>query len=43
MKHDQKAVKDLVAFCQEQYHDNQKELKLIQEFGRSYNPTSALW
>ncbi|CAF3331935.1 unnamed protein product, partial [Rotaria sp. Silwood2] len=43
MKHDHKAVKDLVAFCQEQYHDNKKELKLIQEFQRTYNPTAALW
>ncbi|CAF4616485.1 unnamed protein product [Rotaria sp. Silwood2] len=43
MEHGQQAVQDLVTFCQEQYHDNKKELKLVQEFRRTYNPTAALW
>ncbi|CAF2637007.1 unnamed protein product [Rotaria sp. Silwood2] len=43
MEHGQKAVQDLVTFCQEQYHDNKKELKLIQEIGRTYEPSTAIW
>ncbi|CAF4278742.1 unnamed protein product, partial [Rotaria sordida] len=43
MEHDHQAIKDLVAFCQEQYQDNTNELKLIDEFQRTYHPTLALW
>ncbi|CAF4813097.1 unnamed protein product, partial [Rotaria sp. Silwood2] len=41
MKHGQQVVQDLVTFCQEQYQDNKKELKIIEEFQRTYNPTAA--
>ncbi|CAF4523300.1 unnamed protein product, partial [Rotaria sp. Silwood2] len=43
MEHGQKAVQDLVAYCQEQYHDNKKELTLINEFRRKYEPSTAIW
>ncbi|CAF4641238.1 unnamed protein product, partial [Rotaria sp. Silwood2] len=43
MEHGQQAVQDLVTFCQEQYHGNKRELKIIEEFRRTYNPTAALW
>ncbi|CAF4700827.1 unnamed protein product, partial [Rotaria sp. Silwood2] len=43
MEHGQQAVQDLVTFCQEQYHNNKKELKLINEFRRTYEPSTAIW
>ncbi|CAF3356613.1 unnamed protein product, partial [Rotaria sp. Silwood2] len=43
MEHGQKAVQDLVAYCQEQYEGNVQELQVIDEFRRTYNPTSAIW
>ncbi|CAF4038337.1 unnamed protein product, partial [Rotaria sp. Silwood1] len=43
MKHGQQAIKDLVTFCQEQYKGNKKELKIIDEFQRTYQPALAIW
>ncbi|CAF4677739.1 unnamed protein product, partial [Rotaria sp. Silwood2] len=43
MEHGQKAVQDLVAYCQEQYHDNKKELTLINEFRRTYEASTSIW
>ncbi|CAF5095428.1 unnamed protein product, partial [Rotaria sp. Silwood1] len=43
MDHDQQAIKDLVTFCQEQYKGNKKELKIIDEFQRTYQPALAIW
>ncbi|CAF4533039.1 unnamed protein product, partial [Rotaria sp. Silwood2] len=43
MKHDQQAVKDLVKFYQEEYEGNVQEIKLIDEFERTYHPTLAIW
>ncbi|CAF3650270.1 unnamed protein product [Rotaria sp. Silwood1] len=43
MNHGQQAMKDLVKFCQEQYEGNKNELKLIDEFQRTYHATFAIW
>ncbi|CAF4866744.1 unnamed protein product, partial [Rotaria sp. Silwood1] len=43
MDHGQQAIKDLVTFCQEQYKGNKTELKIIDEFQRTYHPTLAIW
>ncbi|CAF4429227.1 unnamed protein product [Rotaria sp. Silwood2] len=43
MEHGQDAVQELVTYCQEQYPSNKKELKIIEEFRRTYNPTAAIW
>ncbi|CAF5122185.1 unnamed protein product, partial [Rotaria sp. Silwood1] len=43
MDHGQQAIKDLVTFCQEQYKGNKNELKIIDEFQRTYHPTLAIW
>ncbi|CAF1535896.1 unnamed protein product, partial [Rotaria sp. Silwood1] len=43
MNHDQQAMEDLVKFCQEQYEGNKNELKLIDEFQRTYHATFAIW
>ncbi|CAF3081484.1 unnamed protein product [Rotaria sp. Silwood2] len=43
MEHGQDAVQELVTFCQKQYPSNKKELKIIEEFRRNYNPTAAIW
>ncbi|CAF5032533.1 unnamed protein product, partial [Rotaria sp. Silwood1] len=43
MDHGQQAIKDLVTFCQEQYKGNKKELKIIDEFQRTYQPALAIW
>ncbi|CAF1348007.1 unnamed protein product [Rotaria sp. Silwood1] len=43
MKHGQQAIKDLVTFCQEQYEGNKTELKIIDEFQRTYQPALAIW
>ncbi|CAF4050870.1 unnamed protein product, partial [Rotaria sp. Silwood1] len=43
MDHGQQAIKDLVTFCQEHYKGNKKELKIIDEFQRTYEPALAIW
>ncbi|CAF4768597.1 unnamed protein product, partial [Rotaria sp. Silwood2] len=42
MEHGQQAVQDLVKFCQEQYQGNTTEIKLINEFRRTYEPSTAI-
>ncbi|CAF2400395.1 unnamed protein product [Rotaria sp. Silwood2] len=43
MKHDKKAIEDLVTFCQEGYRDNVQETKIIEEFEKTYQPSKAIW
>ncbi|CAF5118285.1 unnamed protein product, partial [Rotaria sp. Silwood1] len=43
MDHGQQAIQDLVTFCQEKYKGNKKELKIIDEFQRTYEPALAIW
>ena len=44
MQHDrEKAVLDFVKFCQEEYADKSTQLKVVNEFGRDYHPTKAIW
>jgi hypothetical protein len=43
LEDDHKARKDLVDFCREQYADNDKELKLIDEFEQNYDQSKAIW
>ncbi|CAF4710973.1 unnamed protein product, partial [Rotaria sp. Silwood2] len=43
MEHGQDAIKSLVTFCQEQYPGNKKELKIIEEFRRTYEPSTTIW
>ncbi|CAF3451989.1 unnamed protein product [Rotaria sp. Silwood1] len=42
MQHDQQAAQELVTYCQQEYQDNIKELKLIDEFQRTYHPKLAI-
>ncbi|CAF3439361.1 unnamed protein product [Rotaria socialis] len=43
MKHDQQAVKDLINYCKEEYQSNIQELKIIDEFERTYHVSDAIW
>ncbi|CAF4442967.1 unnamed protein product, partial [Rotaria sp. Silwood2] len=43
IEHGQQAVQELVAYCQEQYQDNKKELQIIEEFRRTYEASTAIW
>ncbi|CAF2839320.1 unnamed protein product [Rotaria sp. Silwood2] len=43
MKYSQNAFRDLVRFCQQEYEDDSRELKFIDEFQRTYRPTTAIW
>ena len=43
MHHEQKAVQDLVTYCQDKYKGNTYEMALITEFGREYHPGKAIW
>jgi tetratricopeptide (TPR) repeat protein len=40
---DDQAKTNLVKFCSNQYEDNQKELKFINEFNKTYSSSSAIW
>jgi len=42
-EHDDKAKKERVDFCHEQYAENDNELKVIDEFDRNYNKSSSIW
>ncbi|CAF2046563.1 unnamed protein product [Rotaria magnacalcarata] len=43
IEHDNRAKTKLIDFCCDQYGDNSKELKIIDEFKRNYSPSSAIW
>ena len=43
MPHEQKAVQDLVKYCQDKYKESPYEMALITEFGRDYQPEKAIW
>ncbi|CAF3392408.1 unnamed protein product [Rotaria socialis] len=43
LEHDDKAKSELVEFCREQYADNEKELKIIDEFNQNYSKPSPIW
>ena len=43
MRHDRKAVEDLVRYCQDKYAGNTHELTLVREFGLGYRPEKAVW
>ena len=43
MEHDQQVVNELDPYCQKEYQGNTKEIKLIKEFGRTYQPSKAVW
>ncbi|CAF5020517.1 unnamed protein product, partial [Rotaria sp. Silwood1] len=43
IEHSEQAIKDLVTFCQEIYHDNDNEMKIIDEFQRTYQASKAIW
>ena len=44
MEHDwKKAVPDLVKYCQKVYADDSKQLKLVAEFHRDYQPDQSIW
>ncbi|CAF1003412.1 unnamed protein product [Rotaria sordida] len=43
IEHDQNAIQDLVTYCQQEYKDNNKELKIIHEFQREYQASNAIW
>ena len=43
MKHNDKAIQDLVKRCRTIYASNPVELALIEEFSRDYRPENAIW
>ncbi|CAF3810641.1 unnamed protein product [Rotaria sp. Silwood1] len=43
MDHGQQVIKDLITFCQKKYQGNPEELRVIQEFERTYRPSKAIW
>ncbi|CAF3509948.1 unnamed protein product [Rotaria sp. Silwood1] len=43
MEYDNKAKKELVEFCREQYHDNPHELQIINEFEQDYHVHTPIW
>jgi hypothetical protein len=44
MEHDrEKAVRDVVKYCQQAYADNPHQLALVNEFGREYQLEQAVW
>ncbi|CAF2971551.1 unnamed protein product [Rotaria sp. Silwood2] len=43
IEHDQKAVQDLVTYCQQVYQGNHNQMKIIKEFQRTYQASNAIW
>lgn len=43
MEHEQTSIKALVKFCQDEYQDNTEEIKIINEFEDTYEPSKAVW
>ncbi|CAM4983474.1 unnamed protein product [Rotaria socialis] len=43
IEHGEKAVQDYVKYCQQEYQGNTKQLKIIDEFQRNYQASSAIW
>jgi hypothetical protein len=43
MDHDEKSIRDLVNYCRELYHDNMKELNIINDFEHNYRSKSPIW
>ena len=43
LEYNEQSVQDLVNYCREQYAGNNEELKVIDEFARTYRPESVIW
>lgn len=43
IKYDRQDYKQIAEFCRQQYHDNPSELKIIDEFERSYLEHTPIW
>ena len=43
MRHEQKAIQDLVKYCRETKSDLPSDLKVIDDFERDYTPKRAIW
>ncbi|CAF0802568.1 unnamed protein product [Adineta steineri] len=43
MQHNLTAKKELINVCKQQYHNNSKELAVINEFENSYSSSRAIW
>ncbi|CAF4140368.1 unnamed protein product [Rotaria sp. Silwood2] len=43
MKYDEKSITELILYWRSQYSDNSRQLNIIDEFERDYNPQSSIW
>jgi hypothetical protein len=43
MNYDEEAIGILVEFCRQNFSDNEKELKIIDEFARDYSKHAPIW
>jgi hypothetical protein len=43
MEYDNNAKTELVEFCREQYHDDIRELEIINDFDRNYHAHTPIW
>ena len=43
MKHNKQAITGLAKYCRGLFHNNTRELSIINQFERDYNPKTSVW